>query len=273
MSKGKHRSDLELVAFAQRPPSVREVQKLRLILSTYQDGTGQLVVRDGSTLPGWRDFERSVALAFGGQSKESKYIFDVLIPDPHRPGMTYGLSCKMRRTLNDTLRTGRATIELSNSARLFWNALANANLNQKNYRRKPQTVGQILVETVEQWHQAVSLNSGGNVDLTKSFYLSLSWNHQGWYQLHQFPLQLPVPEELKWSFPSQKRITGYDGENKILEWYGESGGQLKYYPSVDTAIWTSEQFQLENISPGKYNFGVLARAAAYFPELWTQIVA
>ena len=37
-----------------------------------------LAQKDSSTLPGWRDFERSVALAFGGQAQESKAIFDVL---------------------------------------------------------------------------------------------------------------------------------------------------------------------------------------------------
>src|SRR5438270_10835388 len=99
MPRKKRVENPELVPFAQRPPSAREVQKLRLILSTYQDGTGQLVTRDGNTLPGWRDFERSIALTFGGKAKESKFIFDVLLPDPRTPGLSYGLSCKMRRTL------------------------------------------------------------------------------------------------------------------------------------------------------------------------------
>lgn len=73
----------------------REVKKLRLILSTYQDGTG-ILVKEGRTLPGWRDFERAVALAFGGEAQESKAIFDVLLSRTDRPEVKYGLSCKMR---------------------------------------------------------------------------------------------------------------------------------------------------------------------------------
>jgi hypothetical protein len=49
--------------------------------------------------PGWRDFERSVAAAFNGRAQESKAIFDVLLPDPLRKGIYFGLSCKMRDEL------------------------------------------------------------------------------------------------------------------------------------------------------------------------------
>ncbi len=52
-----------------------------------------------TSLPGWRDFERSVALAFDGVAQESKAIFDVLVPLPTQAGISYGISCKMRETL------------------------------------------------------------------------------------------------------------------------------------------------------------------------------
>ena len=86
-------------------PASSEIEKLRLLLSTFQDGTGQLAQKkDVGTLPGWRDFERSVALAFGGEAQENKAIFDILIHD----GNTYrGISCKMRCELKHP--------------RLFWN--------------------------------------------------------------------------------------------------------------------------------------------------------
>ncbi|MBI1880249.1 MAG: hypothetical protein HYR94_18855 [Chloroflexi bacterium] len=54
--------------FVDREPTEQEVQRFRLILSTYQDGTGQLAAANNMTLPGWRDFERSAALAFGGEA-------------------------------------------------------------------------------------------------------------------------------------------------------------------------------------------------------------
>jgi hypothetical protein len=98
------------IPFVDREPTVNEFERFRLILSTYQDGSGQQALKDGRTLPGWRDFERSVAIAFDGVAQESKFIFDVLIPNPKRIDTFFGISCKMRRTLNDTKRTGRVTL-------------------------------------------------------------------------------------------------------------------------------------------------------------------
>ncbi len=63
------------LAFVERIPTIQEIQKFRLILSTFQDGTGQLAMKGGQTLPGWRDFERSIALTFGGETQESKSFF------------------------------------------------------------------------------------------------------------------------------------------------------------------------------------------------------
>ena len=79
------------LAFVDRPPTSNELQKLRLVLSTYQDGTGQLAQQGDLTLPGWRNFERSVALVFGGKAQESKAVFDVLLPDQGKPGVSYGI--------------------------------------------------------------------------------------------------------------------------------------------------------------------------------------
>lgn len=124
-------------AFADRPPTGREVERLRLILSTYQDGTGMLPLKGGMTLPGWRDFERAVALAFGSMAQESKAIFDVLLPITGTPNVKYGLSCKMRDKLNNIGRTGRVTVELSNAAKKFWDHLGTHGINQSNYRERP----------------------------------------------------------------------------------------------------------------------------------------
>ena len=66
-------------------PTASQIAKLRLILSAYQDGTGQLAAPNGMTLPGWRDFERAVAAAFDGQAQESKYVFDVIVT-PQKDG-------------------------------------------------------------------------------------------------------------------------------------------------------------------------------------------
>ena len=42
-----------------------------------------------------------------------------------------------------------------------------------------------------------------------------------------------------------KRLIGWQDADKLVEWYGLSGGQLKYYPRVEKAIWSSNVFQLE----------------------------
>lgn len=260
------------LAFVDRPPAAAEVEKLRLLLSAYQDGTGMLAVKGGRTIPGWRDFERAVALAFGGAASESKDIFDVVLSCPAElPGTRYGLSCKMRSELNRIDRDGRVTIEVSNSAGKFWDHLATRALNQTNYKDSAVEVGAALIALVNGWHQAQSSLTGGRIVLDKSFYLVLSWSRQDWYQLHQFPLNLVNPAALRWSFPvksgaTARRLVGEDEAGTLVEWYGESGGQLKFYPLAKDALWHSERFQLEPLPETAQ--GILGRVAAYYPEKW-----
>ena len=267
--------------FIDRAPTSKEIEKLRLLLSTYQDGTGMLQIEDGSTRPGWRDFERATALALNGNAQESKAIFDVLLPDERNPQVNYGLSCKMRCELNRINRDGRVTIEVANSAGRFWANLANYDLNQGNYKDSPNQVGAAIIETVNGGHDAVSTNQGGNIDVHKSCYLVLSWNKLGNYQIHQFSLELPDPEDITWSFPRQargknagaegRRLAGNDGSGSLFEWYGESGGQLKYYPLAKNAIWASGIFQLEPL--GDIEYGIINKARAYFPKQWAAATA
>jgi hypothetical protein len=263
-------------------PSFQIFQKLRLILSTYQDGSGQLYVAGNKTLPGWRDFERSVAIAFHGSSQESKSIFDVIVSDAEGEGRYYGISCKMRGTLNDTIKKGYVSLELSNSSGQFWDEIKQQGLNEQTYRDHPSIVGKALVDRVESWHKSVSTESGGSILLAKSFYLTLSWDiRSGYYQLHQFKHNLPDPTNLIWSFPLTKRkgatnpgkrLIGAYNAHKLLEWYGESGGQLKYYPLTADAIWQSALFKLEPLpTHGDLQTVIMAKVSSYFPELWQQL--
>jgi hypothetical protein len=231
-----------------------------------------LQVEGGMTLPGWRDFERAVALTFSGEAQESKAIFDVLLSSEESPHIKCGLSCKMRRELNKVARREQVSLELSNSAGQFWDNLMAAGIDQRNYRDRPLDVGATLIEVVESWHQAVSTERGGNVDLSRSSYLVLSWNPARHYQLHQLPLKLPDPRQLTWHFPPNRRgepgrrLVGSDETGTLFEWYGESGGQLKYYPHVSGAVWVSDVFQLEPL--GAAGYGTLKKASSYFPEKW-----
>ncbi len=239
--------------------TANEVEKIRLLLSTFQDGMGQLATING-TLPGWRDFERIVALVFGGQSQESKAIFDVIVPIFN--STTYGISCKMRHTLKDTNRTGRVTLELSNSSSKFWNELKMHDINEKNYENHSTETGRLILHMIQNWHNSI------NIDLTRSFYLLLQWNEKsGTYQLYQFSLEFPNFASLNWQIVG-RRLTGNDEHGKLFEWYGFSGGQLKYYPLVTNAIWVSEMFYLEPLPKNNLGYGLQRKVMEYFPDLW-----
>ena len=265
------------VVFAHRPPTDAELNRFRLLLSTFQDGTGMQAIENSlATLPGWRDFERAAALAFGGTPSENKAIMDVRLPDPSRQGVFFGISCKMRLEQPRSKREGRVTIELSNAARTFWDRLGEDGITDDNYRGYASQSGTALVNLVREWHTAAGLVSGGNVDLTGSCYLNLTWNWTGDYQLHQFPIDLPDPATLVWRCPQFKRkgvlqdgnaIRGYDDSGMLFEWYGQSGGQLKYYPKVNDAIWQSDVFRLEPL-PTNTRHGLISKAEEYYPGLW-----
>jgi len=259
--------------FADRPPTDGELEKFRLILSTYQDGSGMRPFK-GKMYPGWRDFERSLAAAFNGIALEAKGIFDVVLPEPNKIGEYAGISCKMRGEHRRLEVHGRVSIELSNSSGKFWRGLAAIGLNQRNYKAKPADVGAKLLGVVHEWHEALSLDHGGNVDLARSCHLTLSWNPRGEYQLHQFTLDLPDPTTLIWTFPRIKGELGRslratDSTGTLFEWYGESGGQLKYYPRVADAKWQSNIFRLEPLVEGDY--GIHKKAEVYFPEKWAAV--
>jgi hypothetical protein len=259
-------------------PNPKEVERLRLLLSTYQDGTGQYQIKGLGNIPGWRDFERSVAKAFGGEGGEDKSVFDVTLENLANPGTLVGLSCKMRGELDRVYRDGRVTIEVANSDGEFWDYLRTKGINQTNYRNHPSDVGKYILEVVSGWHFEPSLEAGGLVDLKYSSYFVLQWNRKGKFRLFQHILTMPNPETLDWSFPIPKNkeegraLIGKSGDSRIIEWYGQSGGQLKYYPLATEAIWTSEIFELEPL-PATVEHGIAAKAATYFPEKWFEASA
>lgn len=269
------------VIFAERNPTFAEIEKFRLILSTFQDGLGMQAIKkpkawtkkqNAFTLPGWRDFERAVALAFDGQAMESKWIYDVVLSDPQRPTVQYGLSCKMRSELRRVhKRDGRVTIEMSNASGEFWDLIEErTGLNQDTYAGDPAAVGVVIINLVEDWHRRVSIDSKGKIDSARSFFLTLQWNTvSGEYQLFQFPINLPNPHEISWEVKG-RRLVGADETGVIFEWYGRSGGQLKYYPFAKEAVWQSDIFQLEPL-PNDLTHIIVEKAASYFPEKWQTV--
>lgn len=265
------------VVFAHRPPTAAEFARFRLLFSTFQDGTGMLAVKNSRlTLPGWRDFERAIALAFGGIASESKDVMDVRLPDSARPGVFYGISCKMRGELDRARRYDRITIELSNASGTFWAKLREDGIVAENHLGYAPQVGSTIISMVTEWHTATSIAAGGDVDLAGSYYLALMWNKAGEYQLYQLPINLPDPASITWYYPLVRRkgalqpgkaVCGNDDSGRLFEWYGGSGGQLKYYPKVSDAVWQSDVFRLEPL-PADTRDGLIAKAQSYYPILW-----
>lgn len=268
------------LAFVNRIPTKAEFEKFRLILSTYQDGSGMLAIENGHTLPGWRDFERTVATTFNGENQENKSIFDVLLNDPNR-SVKYGISCKMRSELNRIQKDGRVTIELSNSVKKFADFLETKGIKKSEYVNRPQAVGKGIVELVGKWKNAVSIEQGGKIDVSKSCYLTLMYNNSGFYQLHWFKIDLPNPAELEWYYPEvvkngQRVIAGHINGNdknggRVFEWYSDSGGQMKYYPLASSAVWASPLFKLEPIPENVSKIELSTKAKMYFPEQWQKV--
>ncbi|MHB8627444.1 MAG: hypothetical protein ACYDBJ_09000 [Aggregatilineales bacterium] len=271
------------LAFIHRNPTLAEVEQFRLLLSTFQDGSGMLAQKDGQTLPGGRDFERTVAAAFHGINQENKFIFDVLISVPGS-SVQYGISCKMRAELDRVRRDGRVTIELTNSSKKLKDYLGKQEVFPADYASRPNDVGVGIVNAVESWKHEVGIGNGGAINLDKSGYLVLQYNKRGVYQLFWFQMQLPDPKQIHWYYPDKQtkggaiKVAGHlNGDHqdggRVFEWYSDSGGQLKYYPLATDALWTSEEFRLEPLSEEAKVYGLMTKAESYFPKQWNQVVS
>lgn len=241
-----------LFPFRDRTPTDFEVERIRLILSTFRDGSG-MQSRPGGTMPGWRDAERSFAAALGGDAPEGKGIFDVIIPaEPH--SLPYGLSVK-----TSTIRNEQFVLsELHNSS-----SKAHGLLNELNidWTTQPSEAGTALIWQVLGWHEAEE----HRVDVSRSSYVHLvhdpSWKY---WRILWFSLGLLEPIGLTWGY-SGARIFGKTPEGHTLwEWYGRSGGQLKWYPRIADAVWDSGYFELEHASAGT----LAEKAQQMYPDLW-----
>jgi hypothetical protein len=93
--------------------------------------------------------------------------------------------------------------------------------------------------------------------------------------LFALPFLLPDPTSLTWTVREAKggdenrgTLIGTKDGKVVIEWYGISGGQLKYYPTIADVIWQSEQFSLEPIPDSESGYGLIQKARTYFPEKW-----
>jgi hypothetical protein len=275
------------IALINRPLSQRELQVIRLGLSTFRDGSGQQKEKGydiTETRPGWRDFERVFAEAFGGIAPERKKIFDVIVPFLTPGGSSLaGLSVKSKELTSwkqfaALETTSRTYLELANSPSLFFDDLRKIGLGPDDFvaMKNAEAFGTSILQTVRSWHD-VALNEvwefGGSpakVSAEHSGYLVASMGieketRQRHYVLHGFSLNLP--EAHRWEFISSRCLRGYDPaepDEALYDWYANSGGQLKYYPRGVDALYSSPAFVLEKCEPMR----VMDKAALMWPDLW-----
>ena len=116
-----------------------ELERMRLALSTFRDGSGQFVKSIGEFMPSYLDFERATALVCGGDTSEDKGIFDVSVPAPG--GTQFGVSCKMSVYQPTSHKAG--FMELSNSHKKFSDEFSRLGVD---WQKEPEYAGPAVVE-------------------------------------------------------------------------------------------------------------------------------
>ena len=254
-----------LLPIRDRPMDPAEIERMRLLLSTFRDGSGQFVKSIGGYMPGYLDFERATALVCDGDTSEDKGIFDVAVPAPD--GLPYGVSCKM--SISQPAAHNAGFMELSNSQQKFSDEFRRLGIS---WRRQPRKAGPAVVDLVMKWHWDVAQQ----FDIPGSRYLVLSHDRK-WekFQLLCYPLSLTRANpytEVDWRIEGHGRstLTGYishrDRCHPLWRLYQNSGGQLKYYPPLEWAEWKSLPFRLEQ-PPIK---SIVEKVNEYFPGMWPQ---
>lgn len=240
------------IPFILREATDDELSKLRLFMSTFTDGSGYEKNTDGTTRPGWRDFERIIAELLGAEAPEGKGIFDIIVSS-EGTSTKYGVSVKSKgfskNKFRNLLTDGRVYMELCNSPAKLWGPLKEQGINEQHFTAQEyaEQIGDSVLNTVHSWYE----NSGiPSLNLERSIHMTVSYgpNEEGvvQYQVHTFPLEFP--EGIIWRYKSAKCLSGYDPlfpEEVLFDWYGLSGGQLKYYPKANQARYNSDQFALE----------------------------
>lgn len=237
---------------------------MRLLLSTFRDGSGQSVA--AGYMPDYLAFERVTAYVCHGITTENKGIFDVTVPSgDHR--LDFGISCKMTAVQPTTRPCW--FMELSNSAKKFHDAFDAAGVD---WRSQPAKAGPVMVELVESWHRAVA----GEVDLEGSKYLLLTHDSR-WinFEIACFDLNLQrfdAHTSVEWCTEGRNGVVsslaGYIVEgsrrHRLWQFFGNSGGQLKYYPLIGWEEWRSGTFQLEE--PPVHDLS--KKVEEYWPGRW-----
>lgn len=253
-----------------RPLTPSELERLRLVLSTFRDGSGQRVKY--GFMPDFLSFERATAYVLGGSTNEDKGVFDVTVAGPsgRKP---WGVSCKMASA--QPVRNRCWFMELSNSSKYLSDAIETAGFR---WRDEPHKAGPILVATVGSWHDRARLD----YDVDASKYLLLTHDSR-WrlFELAAFDIHVltRVPaQRIEWVVEGREAalgrpssVAGYietsNGPHRLWQWFANSGGQLKFYPPVGWEEWRSGAFALEE--PPVHD--LRSKVDTYWPDAWPDV--
>lgn len=253
-------------AFLTRSPTPAELTLLKKYLASYRDGSGNLREPDGSSRAEFRQIERCFAELLHGTTTENKAFYDFVIQSNEDGGIAVrgaSIKSKEHEHLNSFGGNGtvlRSHLELSNSSAKDWAMCQERGLNEQLFREGQQAdaFGQAILDrqAIErQTSQVTYLNSiaGANKFFVESdcVYISLLYSPmirgERSYLVSSFHAVLPAPAT--WSFKG-RRLVGKDAEDAVLyEWYGLSGGQLKYYPKITDRLHGTELFTLADFKP------------------------
>lgn len=255
-------------AVRDRPFTPVETEQMRLLLSTFRDGSGQRLKKIGF-MPDFLSFERVTASVLGGETNEDKGIFDVAVPG--RAGrMQWGVSCKMAKT--QPVKNRCWFMELSNSAAFLTDALDRDGIH---WQTNPEAAGPILLATVNSWHVRVR----GDYDVDASKYLLLThdlrWRN---FEMASFEIDIlarVAASDIKWVVEGKKAsegkpssVAGYihadHGPHRLWQWFANSGGQLKFYPPIGWEEWRTGEFKLAE--PPVHD--LRDKVDAYWPGAW-----
>lgn len=269
--------------FATRAPSASELNHLRALLSTFRDGSGNQKESDGTTRASWREIERCIAEVVSGPASENKHIFDVIAPDRIKNMLFYGLSIKSKQlSMNNfsTLgTTGRVYMEIANSPAKFWKEIIEKyGYTEREFQEQKYAaaIGECVIRTVQSWHEEGKkmfelYNPGNILDLDHSKYVCVSYSESKnpsdrLYQIHSFNLRFPTG--IIWQYISDRCLRGFDPNHPteaLFDWYGSSGGQLKYYPRAVYAENSSAVFNLLSPPAG---MSLTSKAKGYWPGMF-----
>jgi hypothetical protein len=232
---------------------------------------------DGSSSPGWRDYERALASILGGVASEDKGVFDVIVRSNDGHG-DYGFSVKSKALtapLNRLGMTGRLYMELSNALAQFWRHLNDRAIRQGHAEEgeRAAEIGQHILDLIRSWHLEAAKEYEEKerrpLNLQRSVFLTISYfkqsNEPTIYQLHSF--DLAFPRGIVWTHGTKNCVRGIDPAvpgATLFDWYWKSGGQLKYYPRAASARFSSEAFTLARCPVTS----IAAKTSRYFPREW-----